>query len=320
MRCFRIVWGTMLLGVTVLVAGCTRAPTTPDAPVKPAKPAAPIAKQSGTDHKEPEPSQAVVMSEKTEFHADISYGADEKQRLDVYAPRGAAGAPVVIFVHGGEWAKRDKDQVSFKPKLLNDNGIVFVSVNYRLRTAATHPAQVSDVASAIRWVRDHSAEFGASPDKIFLMGHSAGCHLVTLVALDSRYLAGVGLSPADLRGVIAWSGGAYDLVEKVKAGGMYAPYIKQAFGDSEAAWRDASPMAHVGDAQPAPPFLFVSYERGNASHQAAERMAGLIRDAKGRADSLVIEGRTHFTANHLLGAPDDATGAILLNFISEATR
>ncbi len=230
------------------------------------------------------------------------------------------GAPAVVFVHGGEWARRDKNEVSYKPKFFNENGIVFVSVNYRLAPSAAHPAQVNDVAAAVRWVHDHGAEFGAAPEKIFLMGHSAGCHLVTLAALDPRYLASVGLQSSDVRGVIAWSGGAYDLVEKVNAGGMYAPYIRQAFGESEAAWCDASPMAHVGDARPMPPFLFVSYERGNASHQAAERLAGLIRDAKGRADSLVIEGRTHFTANHLLGAPEDATGAILLNFIREATR
>ena len=65
------------------------------------------------------------------------------------------------------------------------------------------------------------------------MGHSAGCHLVTLLALDPRYLAGVGLRPGDLRGVVAWSGGAYDRVEKVKAGGMYPPYIRKAFGSQD---------------------------------------------------------------------------------------
>ena len=123
------------------------------------------------------------------------------------------------------------------------------------------------------------------------MGHSAGCHLATLLGLDPRYLAAVGLRPADLCGVVAWSGGAYDLVEKVQAGGMYATYIRKSFGDSQAAWRDASPVAHVGDARPLPLFLFISVQRrGNPSHQASERLAGLIRDAKGSAESLVIGG------------------------------
>ncbi|MGO8748110.1 MAG: alpha/beta hydrolase [Thermoguttaceae bacterium] len=282
--------------------------------------AAPAAGQESKAKAEPRPSQKAVLAEVTVVKRDVAYGEDEKQRLDVYSPQGSKEAPVVVFVHGGEWTKGDKSEVSYKPKFLNENGIVFVSVNYRLAPAATHPAQISDLAAAVRWVRDHAAECGASPDKIVPMGHSAGCHLVTLLALDPRYLAGVKLRPNQLRGVVAWSGGAYDLVQKVADGGTYAPYIRQAFGQSPSAWRDASPVAHVGDARPLPPFLFVSVERGNASHKAAERLAGLIRDAHGRADCALLEGRSHFTANHLLGAPGDTTGQQLLEFLRAVRR
>ena len=120
--------------------------------------------------------------------------------------------------------------------------------------------------------------------------------------------------------MVAWSGGAYDLPAMVKAGGSYGPYIRQAFGNSEAAWHDASPIAHVGDAKPLPPFLFVSFQKGNASNLSAEKLAGLIKDNGGRADTCILENRTHFTANHLIGAPDDKTGAILLSFVREVTR
>lgn len=317
MVCSRITWTAVLLGVAAVAARVGENPTRAAAP---ARSDAPSSRPSGSAAKEPRPSQAAVLAKNTVLRANLAYGADAKQRLDVYAPRGADKAPVVVFVHGGEWARHDKSEVSYKPKSLNEHGMVFVSVNYRLSPAATHPAQVSDVAAAVRWVRDHAAEFGASGDKIVVMGHSAGCHLVTLLALDPRYLAGVRLRPADLRGVVAWSGGAYDLVEKVKAGGMYAGYIRQAFGDSEAAWRAASPVNHVGDAQPMPPFLFISIQRGNASERATERLAGLIRRAKGRADCRVLDGRTHFTANHLLGAPNDTTGTLLLDFVRKVTR
>jgi acetyl esterase/lipase len=266
------------------------------------------------------PPQTPVLAKNTIRRGDVAYGDDDKQRLDVYAPRGARNAPMVVFTHGGEWTRGDKSNVSYKPKFLNENGIVFISVNYRLTPPATHPAQVRDVAEAIRWVREHAAEFGGDPKKIFLMGHSAGCHLATLVALDPRYLAKHKLRPADVRGVLAWSGGAYDLVEKVKAGGAYAGYIRKTFGDAEEFWRDASPVAHLKDAASGPAFLFVSIERGSASHQAAERLARLIRDAGGRADSKLIEGRDHFNANHLLGAPEDRTGKLLLEFVRETTR
>jgi acetyl esterase/lipase len=272
--------------------------------------------------KEDRPSEKPVLSEKTVVRADVPYGKDRLQRLDVYAPRDAKDAPIVVFFHRGEWSKGDKSEAAYKPKFLNDNGVVFVSANYRLSPAVKHPAHINDVASAVRWVYDHAGEFGGSRDKIVVMGHSAGCHLVTLLALDPRYLAGVKLRPSDLRGVVAWSGGAYDLVAKVKAGGTYGPYIKSAFGDSQAAWRDASPVAHVGDAKSLPPFLFISVvDRGKTdSKLAAENLAQLIRNAKGQAKTKLIEGRTHMTVNALLGAPDDTTGAILLDFVREATK
>src|SRR5262245_52798048 len=101
---------------------------------------------------------------------DVAYvpNAAEKQKLDLYAPPGVHDAPVLIFVHGGEWARGDKDEVSFKPRFLNEHGVIFVSVNYRLSNTDKHPAQVNDVAAAVRWVREHIAEVGGSPEKIVL--------------------------------------------------------------------------------------------------------------------------------------------------------
>ncbi len=304
---FRMIAG---LGITVATFGSGVVSLAADPPAKP----------NGTIDNGARPSEAAVVSEKTVLYADRAYGKDANQRLDVYSPRGAAEAPIVVFFHRGEWTKGDKSEVSYKPRFLNEHGIVFVSANYRLSPAVTHPAHIKDVAAAVRWVYDHAAEFGGSPQKIVVMGHSAGCHLVTLLALDPRYLADVGLRPNDLRGVVAWSGGAYDLVAKVNAGGTYAPYIRQAFGDAESAWRDASPIAHVGDGATMPPFLFASIQAGSDSHQAAEKLARAITSAKGRASVEVLEDRTHTSANHLLGAPDDTTGALLLSFVREATK
>ncbi len=272
------------------------------------------------DNRPARPSQDAQLADNSIVKANVPYGDADLQRLDVYAPQGAKQAPVVVFVHGGEWTRGDKAAVSFKPRFFNQNGILFVSINYRLAPADIHPAHVSDVAAAIRWVHDHAAPFGGDPKKIVLMGHSAGCHLVTLVALDPRFLAKVDLRPADLSGVVAWSGGSYDLVQKVDQGGAYADYIKKAFGDSEEVWRDASPVGHVHDVKAGPPFLFVSIEAGSASHQAAERLAKLIQDAGGKATSTMLEGRDHFGANHFLGAPDDTTGMVLLQFVTDVTK
>ncbi len=273
------------------------------------------------------PSQAAVLGKNTVTRLNQAYGPDEKQRLDIYSPRDVKGAPVVVFVHGGEWTKGDKADVSYKPAFLNGNGIVLVSINYRLSPAVKHPAHGSDVAAALRWVREHAAEFGAAADKIVLLGHSAGCHLVTLTALDPRHLARVKMCPTDLRGVVAWSGGMYDLVDRVKGEGNYPKYIRQAFGDEEIAWRDASPVAHVGDAA-MPPFLFSYVEQKRPETEKktapamlpAQQLAALIRKAKGQAEVRLLPDRTHFTANHLLGAPDDTTGQILVEFVRKVTK
>jgi acetyl esterase/lipase len=263
-----------------------------------------------------------VTAKDSVVHKDIAYVADrsDQQKLDVYAPADAHGATTVIYVHGGEWTKGDKSQVAYKPKFFNEQGMVFVSVNYRLSGVAKHPAQVEDIAAAVRYVHDHAADFGADPHKLVLMGHSAGCHLVALIGLDPRILGKVGMQPTDLAAVVSWSGGAFDLAEKVAQGGMYAKYIHINFGNDEQVWHDASPVAHVGDAK-TPPILFVSAEHDNTSSIiASKRLTGLVKNAGGSTQWIELPGKTHGTADHDLGAPGDETGKALLEFIFGATH
>lgn len=273
----------------------------------------------------PRPDTSPVVAVGSRIAWNVPYAAASQgpgaaqQVLDVYAPANARNAPVVVFVHGGEWLKGDKAEVSFKPKFLNEQGIVFVSVNYRLSGVARHPAQVDDVAAAVRWLRDHVTDHGGDPRNIVLLGHSAGTHLVTLVALDPRPLAKVGLTPADLCGVVSWSGSAFDLVAKHEEGGEMAKYIEQAFGAAESGLRDASPAMHVGAAKALPRFLFASPGQTTRSkaRDAAQDMVDRLRAVNARAEAVVLAGKTHFTANHELGMPNggEELGAVLLGFV-----
>ncbi len=289
----------------VLLIGLTAGAAAAQPPAKPPAPA---------------PSLEAVLGKDAVVRKGIAYGADEKQRLDVYSPKGATGLPVVIYVHGGEWTKGDKADVSYKPKFFTENGLVFVSINYRLSPAAKHPAHVSDVAAAVRWAKEHAAEHGGDPKKLVLMGHSAGCHLVVLTTLDPRYLAAEKLTAADVRGVVAWSGGTFDLPAKAKGDETFAGYIRNAFGPDEAAWKDASPVTHAGNAKAAPPYLFVTADPGGDSFKVAQGLVRQIGAAGGRASTLALKDRTHKTANHLLGSPGDETGGPLLAFVREVTR
>jgi len=280
------------------------------------------APQASEGAKNPPRLPVVAVGSRIAWNIPYVKDAHEQQALDVYAPEHAKDAPVVVYVHRGEWARGDKSEVSFKPKLLNEQGIVLVSVNYRLSDVAQHPAQVDDVASAVRWVRDHVAEYGGSPERIVLMGHSAGCHIASMVGLDPRPLAKVGLTPAALRGVVMWSGGAYDLAAKIAEGGMYKPYVEKNFGTEKTGLDDASPIHHVDDVLPGQRFLFVSAGEGKpASRELSERMASEITKHGGRGEAVTLAGKTHFTADYDCGRPEDTidSGATLLRFVKEST-
>ena len=270
------------------------------------------------------PAQTPVLSSSTVLHANVPYGGpDAKQDVaDIYSPAGTTNAPVLLFVHGGEWSRGDKQDVSYKPKFLNEYGIVFVAINYRLSPKDPHPAQVQDAATAIGWVHQHIAEYGGDPAKIVIMGHSAGCHLVTLVTLNPEYLAHAGMKPSDLRGVVAWSGGMYDLATRYKGGGMYPPFIKATFGDTEESQRAGSPLTYAANAKDAPRFLIASCddEKSKTSREASQQMIDAINAGGGHAEPALLVGKVHFTANHELGTSGDKTGAILLDFIHSVTR
>lgn len=268
------------------------------------------------------PDMTPRLAPNTELRPDVPYVPNPAplQKLDIYSPHGVTNAPILVFIHGGEWARGDKHDVSYKPQFFNNHNIVFIAVNYRLSATDKHPAQVNDVASALRWIKDNAGTFGGDPDKIVLLGHSAGCHLVTLTTLDPRILANVNLKPTDLAGTVAWSGGAYDLVEKLAGGGMYPDYIRKNFGEEPRALREASPINHIAE-DPTPPMLIASAGAGNpASREISERMAALLQKANANATTLLLEGKSHVNANHEVGAPNDLTGDQLLAWIAKVTN
>ena len=107
--------------------------------------------------------------------AAIAYGDDPRQALDVYRPKGAAGLrPVVVFFYGGNWREGDRADYRFVGGAMTERGYVCVIPDYRLYPQVSFPGFVEDAASAVRWARDHAAEYGGDPDRLFVMGHSAG--------------------------------------------------------------------------------------------------------------------------------------------------
>jgi acetyl esterase/lipase len=150
----------------------------------------------------------------------LAYGSSPRQKLDVYTPAGAAadvsqtnshGRPIVVFFYGGSWQNGSRDSYLFVGAALASRGFVAVLPDYRTWPETAFPGFVDDAAMAVRWARDHAAEFGGDPSRIFLMGHSAGAHIVVLLATDDHYLAAQQMSKRDLSGVIGLAG-PYDFL------------------------------------------------------------------------------------------------------------
>lgn len=139
-------------------------------------------------------AQPAVPSPKTmqqaNLHRDIEYGraSGETLLLDAFVPEGAGPFPVAILVHGGGWGSGDKakDIVTPIAEPLGRAGFAWFSINYRLAPKNRWPAAIEDVQTAIRWVKAHAAEFRGDPNRIVLIGYSAGAHLAALAAVRAE--------------------------------------------------------------------------------------------------------------------------------------
>lgn len=155
---------------------------------------------------------AVTPASSYEKSADIAYGDDPRQRLDVYTPRKAsAPAPVVVFFYGGSWNKGERADYAFVGSALASRGIVTVVADYRLYPQVRYPSFVEDSAAAVAWTNSQIARFGGDAKHIFVMGHSSGAYNASMVALDKRWLAQSGVSPSIVRGWIGLAG-PYDFL------------------------------------------------------------------------------------------------------------
>jgi acetyl esterase/lipase len=137
---------------------------------------------------------------------DVNFGTDPRQRLDVYAPRGAVKPPVVIFIYGGSWASGRRNDYGFIASAFAAKGYVTIVPDYRLVPAVRFPAFIEDGAAAVRWAQDNAAKYGADPKQIFLIGHSAGAYNAMMLGLDQRYLNNAGVDPKSIRGVVGLAG------------------------------------------------------------------------------------------------------------------
>lgn len=238
----------------------------------------------------------------------MSYGSDPLQALDLWVPAGANAAPLVLFVHGGGWKRGSKDNATGRalPGHLTAQGYAVASINYRLVPAATVEQQAADVAAALAYVLARAEALGIDRSRVVLTGHSAGAHLVALVGTDERYLRAVGMSFADIDGVMPNDGAGYDVpAQMAQARGRGAAIYSDAFGTDPARQQALSPAFHAASPN-APAFLLLHVQRPDGASQAKALAAALKRGGtRAEIGSFPGEGlQGHMEINRRLGEPD----------------
>jgi acetyl esterase/lipase len=237
---------------------------------------------------------------------DAAYGRDPKQRFDVYVPAGAARAPVIFLVHGGGWRTGDKAGravVENKVAHWSRDGVIVISVNYRLLPDADPLEQARDVARALAAAQSHLAEWGGDPAKVTLVGHSAGAHLVALLAAEPSLATSLGAKP--WLGTIILDSAVLDVVATMTR--PHLPLYDAAFGRDTAFWRATSPAAHL--ARGTAPLLMVCSSKRRDSCPAAMRLAAQAKALGVRAEVL-SEAKSHREINEQLGADVAYTSAV----------
>lgn len=227
-----------------------------------------------------------------EVRRDIPYWkGDEKHptknKLDLYLPANTRGFPVLFFVHGGAWMHGDKNFLgvySSLGKAFASKGVGVVVTNYRLSPAVRHPEHSLDVARALAWTQNNIASMGGNPDAITLCGHSAGGHLVSLIACSGEIQKQCGVDPGKIRAVAPISG-----VYEIPPG-----FLPMVFGASP---RDAASPTRL--AKPGlPPFLVIFGENDlkYCGKEPSQTFCRSLSEKGNKAMDLELQGADHMFA------------------------
>jgi acetyl esterase/lipase len=225
-----------------------------------------------------------------EEHRGLAYGEGPRQTLDVYKPRHAAKAPIVVFFYGGSWQRGSRGFYPFVGASLAAQGIVTVVPDYSIFPLARFPRFVEDAARAVRFARTSAAQWGGDPTRLVLMGHSAGAYIAAMLSFDPQWLEQVGLnSQTDLAGFIGLAG-PYDFLP------IKSRTLRTIFGGANRA--ETQPISFVTGRE-APALLITARRDRLVSPGNSRRMAAKIRDHGGVAEELTYGGVGHLT---LIGA------------------
>lgn len=245
-------------------------------------------------------STSIILGGSVKKLTDLAYGQDSKQKLDVYLPNHASHAPVIIMVHGGAWMIGDKKNSGVVKNKINywvqQKDTILVSVNYRLVPNVTPLQQAEDVAAAIAYTQKHLDEWGGDNKKVTLMGHSAGAHLVALLASNPSFAINYGAQP--WQSTVVLDSAAMDIIATMQR--KHYRFYDKAFGTDMTLWNATSPIHQLSRAA-TPMLLVCSSQRPDKPCDQAQVFAARA-GAMGIAVALLSQDKKHGAINSDLGS------------------
>ena len=254
-------------------------------------------------------SNTVTLVRDIDYIAGVDY-PDGKDRLDLYIPKDARNAPVIFSIHGGALEIGDRREETFVGQRFAAAGYLTVVTSYRLSPQVSHPAHIQDVAAAFAWVKRNIRARGGDPDRIIVIGHSAGAYLAMLLAADSRYLAAHNLSAGDIKGLVPVSG--FFWVEKPGVAPDRPQYV---WGTNRQVWIESSPSRYLR--ADLPPVLLIDTDGDEAWRQQQNADIATALRSAGHKDVTVhkVRGRTHMSVwTMMLDGESEETSSQILRF------
>lgn len=265
---------------------------------------------------------------KTTLQYKVLNGVDANLlSLDVYHyGEFKASKPVVVYVHGGGFATGDKgNKMTNKQNLFLALGYILVSVNYRLspETYSTDPNRVmypihnNDIADAIKWVYDNISRYGGNPQKMALLGHSAGAHLVALTGTSKQFLPTRGLNLNLLKGVACIDTEGYDVAARCTENNQV--YLN-AFGRNNTFWMEASPINNLFNGTSYPNF-FIAKRGTNTRIAYANAFISKLQSVGVSVSEVTANQYDHEGINEAIGAAGETIiTEPLKNFFTQCFR
>ena len=241
------------------------------------------------------------------LHSDIAYGDLPRQKLDIYQPKQPIKnqqekPPVILFYYGGSWDSGNKSDYKFAAEAFSSNGFVTVIPDYRVYPEVSFPGFMADPATAAKWVKDHIQDFGGDPNRVFLMGHSAGAHIAVMLSLNEEYLAKENLKPTDFQGTIGLAG-PYDFLP------VKTDRLKKIFGPVDQRWKSQPIEFVTGKNQPM--LLLVGLKDGTVWPRNTFNLAEKIKSKGSTVEVVQFANYGHIDMVSKLAKPLRGNGELL---------